>query len=141
MLVDLLSYPSISFNINLSKYLFCTELGCFNPVNTANDWADEVKLFCEGKLPLTDYSFLKQDNMAQTIVTGIKLGQQKIEKIPIPRKQNVKGPKMTTPTKQSEKVVKCEPTKTRGRPKKINESLKNIAFDKTLKITEVKKEK
>jgi len=102
------------------------------PVNTAKDWADEVKLFCEGKLPLTDYSFLKQDNMAQTIVTGIKLGQQKIEKIPIPRKQNVKGPKMTTPTKQSEKVVKCEPTKTRGRPKKINESLKNIAFDKTI---------
>merc|ERR1719416_317928 len=44
------------------------------PVNTAKDMADEVKLFCEGKLPLTEYSFLKQDNMTQTIVLATELG-------------------------------------------------------------------
>merc|ERR1719447_2722030 len=38
------------------------------PVDTAKDWADEVKSFCEGKLPMTKYSFMKQDNTKQTIV-------------------------------------------------------------------------
>merc|ERR1719319_39510 len=45
------------------------------PVNTAKDMADEVKLFCEGKLPLTGYSFLKQDNMTRTIVLATELGE------------------------------------------------------------------
>jgi site-specific DNA-cytosine methylase len=40
------------------------------PVHTAKDWADEVKLFCEGKLPMTDYSFIKQDNISQCIVAN-----------------------------------------------------------------------
>merc|ERR1719186_1369791 len=44
------------------------------PVNTAKDWADEVKLFCEGKLPLTDYTFLKQDNIEKNVVIGTRLG-------------------------------------------------------------------
>ena len=35
------------------------------PVATAKDMADQVKLFCEGKLPLTGYTFLKQDNISQ----------------------------------------------------------------------------
>ena len=37
------------------------------PVHTAQDWADEVKLFCEGKLEMTNYSFMKQDNMTKSI--------------------------------------------------------------------------
>merc|ERR1712112_118624 len=45
------------------------------PVTTAKDMADEVKLFCEEKLPLTEYSFLKQDNIKQTIVLATKLGK------------------------------------------------------------------
>ena len=42
------------------------------PVRTAKDWADEVKLFCQGKLKMTKYSFMKQDNTTHTIIsTGI----------------------------------------------------------------------
>ena len=39
------------------------------PVHTAKDWADEVKLFCEGKLKMTKYSFMKQDNTTHTIIS------------------------------------------------------------------------
>ena len=35
------------------------------PVPTAKDMADQVKLFCEGKLELTGFTFLKQDNISQ----------------------------------------------------------------------------
>ena len=40
------------------------------PVHTAKDWADEVKLFCEGKLPMTNHSFIKQDNINQKVVAS-----------------------------------------------------------------------
>ena len=39
------------------------------PVHTAKDWADEVKLFCQGKLKMTKYSFMKQDNTTHTIIS------------------------------------------------------------------------
>ena len=37
-------------------------------MDTARDWADEVKSFCEGKLKMSKYSFMKQDNVKQKIV-------------------------------------------------------------------------
>ena len=37
-------------------------------MDTAKDWADEVKSFCEGKLKMTNYSFMKQDNIKRRIV-------------------------------------------------------------------------
>ena len=39
-------------------------------MHTAKDMADQVKLFCEGKLPLTDYTFLKQDNISQKVIAS-----------------------------------------------------------------------
>ena len=39
------------------------------PVRTAKDYADEVKLFCRGKLKMTKYSFMKQDNTTHTIIS------------------------------------------------------------------------
>ena len=38
------------------------------PVNTAKDWADEVVKFCQGKAEMTNYNFIKQDNVTQNIV-------------------------------------------------------------------------
>jgi len=38
------------------------------PVNTAKDWADEVVKFCQGKAEMTNYSFMKQDNVTQNLV-------------------------------------------------------------------------
>ena len=39
------------------------------PVRTAKDWADEVKLFCQGKLKMTNFSFMKQDNTNHNIIS------------------------------------------------------------------------
>ena len=39
------------------------------PVHTAKDWADEVEFFCRGKLKMTKYSFMKQDNTTYTIIS------------------------------------------------------------------------
>jgi len=38
------------------------------PVNTAADWADEVKKFINGELKMSDKAFLKQDNVARKII-------------------------------------------------------------------------
>ena len=38
------------------------------PVNTAKDWADEVKLFCKDSLKLTNHKFMKQDNIKQCVI-------------------------------------------------------------------------
>ncbi len=38
------------------------------PVRTAQDMADEVRKFCEGNAVMTNYKFMKQDNMTQKIV-------------------------------------------------------------------------
>ena len=38
------------------------------PVHTAKDWADEVKLFCLGKLKMTAYTYMKQDNITQETI-------------------------------------------------------------------------
>ena len=33
------------------------------PVNTARDWAEEVVKFCRGEAQMTNYTFMKQDNL------------------------------------------------------------------------------
>merc|ERR1719233_2854108 len=38
------------------------------PVNTAKDWADEVVKFCQGKAEMTNFSFMRQDNVTQNLV-------------------------------------------------------------------------
>jgi len=38
------------------------------PVNTAKDWADEVVRFCEGRSEMTNFTFLKQDNISKSVV-------------------------------------------------------------------------
>ena len=38
------------------------------PVNTARDWADEVIAYCRGEANMTNLTFLKQNNIDQTIV-------------------------------------------------------------------------
>jgi site-specific DNA-cytosine methylase len=39
------------------------------PVRTAQDMADEVKLFCEGKARMTQYKYMKQDNTTQKVIS------------------------------------------------------------------------
>lgn len=46
------------------------------PVRTAQDWADEVKLFCEGKANMTSYKYLKQDNTVQKVIEAEDINQQ-----------------------------------------------------------------
>ena len=41
------------------------------PVNTAKDWADEVVRFCRGEAEMSSYTYLKQDNITQSIVENI----------------------------------------------------------------------
>ena len=38
------------------------------PVNTAQDWAEEVVRFCRGEAEMSSYTYLKQDNITQSIV-------------------------------------------------------------------------
>ena len=38
------------------------------PTCTARDMAEQVKQFVRGKLEMTEYSFMKQDNMARSLV-------------------------------------------------------------------------
>lgn len=38
------------------------------PVTTAMDMADEVKKFCKGEAKMSNYTYLKQDNMSQKII-------------------------------------------------------------------------
>ena len=38
------------------------------PVNTAQDWAEEVVKFCRGEAEMSSFSFLKQDNISQSLV-------------------------------------------------------------------------
>jgi len=38
------------------------------PVATAQDWADEVVKFCRGECEMTEFTFMKQDNMKQEVV-------------------------------------------------------------------------
>ena len=49
--------------MNLNSMIFIQNV----PVPMAKDWADEVKLFCEGKLKLTEFSFMKVDNIIQGV--------------------------------------------------------------------------
>ena len=41
------------------------------PVNTAADWAAEVVRFCRGEAKMTEYTFLRQDNINQTITDSL----------------------------------------------------------------------
>lgn len=41
------------------------------PVNTAADWAAEVVRFCRGEAEMTAYTFLRQDNINQTITDSL----------------------------------------------------------------------
>ena len=78
------------------------------PVHTAKDWADEVKLFCEGKLPMTDYSFIKQDNISQCIVANDGfLSDTDFEPLPKIKRTNKEQEPMDV--KQEPMVVKQEP--------------------------------
>jgi len=38
------------------------------PVATAQDWAEEVVKFCRGECEMTEFTFMKQDNMKQEVV-------------------------------------------------------------------------
>ena len=44
------------------------------PVRTAQDVADEVKKFCRGEAKMTNYTFMRQDNTNQKILTAEELG-------------------------------------------------------------------
>ena len=49
------------------------------PVNTAKDWADEVVKFCRGEANMTSLSFLKQNNIDQSIVETSEHSPQHME--------------------------------------------------------------
>ena len=49
------------------------------PVQTAKDWADEVKLFCEGNLKLTEFSYMKLDNTTQSIIHAVGVKEEEEE--------------------------------------------------------------
>ena len=49
------------------------------PVNTAKDWADEVVKFCRGEANMTSLSFLKQNNIDQSIVETSEHSPQLME--------------------------------------------------------------
>ena len=49
------------------------------PVNTARDWADEVVKFCRGEANMTNLSFLKQNNIDQSIVETSEHSPQHME--------------------------------------------------------------
>ena len=40
------------------------------PTCTARDMAEQVKMFIRGELEMTEFSFLKQDNMTQMVVAS-----------------------------------------------------------------------
>merc|ERR1711971_906965 len=48
------------------------------PVNTAKDFADQVKLFCQGKLEMSNSEFLKQDNTTRTCINTFPLIKNKL---------------------------------------------------------------
>lgn len=66
------------------------------PVNTAHDWAVEVVKFCRGQATMSDFSFLKQDNIAQTFVDSfppsdiLKSNKRKIKAPTSPRSKRLK---------------------------------------------------
>ena len=37
------------------------------PVNTSKDWANEVVKFCKGEAEMSNYIYMKQDNIKQSI--------------------------------------------------------------------------
>ena len=49
------------------------------PVNTAQDWADEVVKFCRGEANMTNLTFLKQNNIDQSIVETSEHSPQDME--------------------------------------------------------------
>jgi len=85
------------------------------PVNTAQDWAEEVIKFCKGKAEMSLFTFLKQDNTTQEIVeadgasencpsikSGEILGRRK-RKIPRGTKET-----LSKMYKKETKKMKCE---------------------------------
>ena len=84
------------------------------PVNTAKDWADEVKLFCKDSLKLTNHKFMKQDNIKQCVIetdqplTQIKQTNRKKGSMVVKRKPRIveKKPRIA---KQEPRIVKQEP--------------------------------
>lgn len=55
------------------------------PVRTAQDMADEVKKFCRGESKMTNYTFMKQDNTNQKILTVEELGAKPKKKYKVSR--------------------------------------------------------
>ena len=102
------------------------------PVHTAKDWADEVKLFCEGKLKMTSHSFIKQDNTLQRIYYEDDNNHIKQESHVKPRpkikledfklsdfKPNVKKTSLLPKRKRLSRRVKMEPVE-------LKEEIENI---------------
>ena len=85
------------------------------PVHTAKDWADEVKLFCEGKLPMTDYSFIKQDNISQCIVANDGFHSDS-DYEPFPKIKRTNKEQEPMVVKQEAMVVKQEPRLVKQEP-------------------------
>ena len=92
------------------------------PVNTAKDWADEVKLFCKDSLKLTKHKFMKQDNIKKCVIetdqplTQINQTNRKKGSMVVKRKPRIveKKPKIE---KQEPRIVKQEPRIVKQEPR------------------------
>jgi len=81
------------------------------PVNTAQDWAEEVIKFCKGKAEMSLYTFLKQDNTTQEIVEA-EGDSENCPTIKIPEASRGKKRKIPRVTKETlSKMYKKETKK------------------------------
>ena len=92
------------------------------PVNTAKDWADEVKLFCEDRLKITNHKFMKQDNMKRCVIETdqplTKINQTKIKKVSMVVKKKPRiVEKKPSIVKQEPMIVKQEPRLVKQEPR------------------------
>ena len=91
------------------------------PVNTAKDWADEVKLFCKDRLKITNHKFMKQDNMKRCVIETdqplTKINQTNIKKVSMVVKKKPRIlEKEIRVVKQEPMIVKQEPSIVKQEP-------------------------
>ena len=89
------------------------------PVNTAKDWADEVKLFCKDRLKITNHKFMKQDNMKRCVIETdqlTKIDQTNIKKVSMFVKKKPRIVEKKRIVKQEPRIVKQEPSIVKQEP-------------------------
>ena len=74
------------------------------PVNTAHDWAEEVVKFCRGEAKMSNFTFLKQDNVTQQIVESLPPTLQETM-TKRARKRKVSGQNLIKTEKLAKKVL------------------------------------